>query len=269
MLNAILRRRGRRGDRLAFAELHLLARALLIAILAALVARLLFVLVTPVGPLGDWRAAAPRLLSEQAQASLLGSYDPFPAPAAAVAAGGEGVTDLDLELFGTTLNRGAGTGSAIIATEDGVQQSFAVGDEVSPGVRLAEVAFDHVVLDRGGVRERLYLDGSVPADTVEVPDTSNAATGTEVAQAARIPDYPFQPRMTGNRITGIRLPPTTDAALLAVIGLRPGDVIVGVNGVPVRSQADIDQLKASLKPAARLSLDVERGASTVPIAVNL
>ncbi|MCJ7421069.1 type II secretion system protein N [Sphingomicrobium astaxanthinifaciens] len=268
MLGSILRLRPGRRDRLAFAELHLLARAVLLAILAALLSRLFWVLVTPVGPLGAWQAAEPRLLSPEAQTALLTGYDPFPAPAATLAAGGEGVTDLDLELFGTLLNRGAGTGSAIIAGDDGEQQSYAVGDEVSPGVRLAEVAFDHVVLDRGGVRERLYLDGSVPAEDA-APAAAAAGAGSEATARASIPDYQFEPRRSGSRITGIRLPVTTDPALLSVIGLRPGDVIVGVNGVPVRSQADIDQFKASLKPAARLSLDVERGATTVPIAVNL
>ncbi|WP_265587573.1 type II secretion system protein N [Sphingomicrobium arenosum] len=269
MFASILKARPGRRDRLAFAELHLIARACLIAILAALLARLLWVLVTPVGPLGDWRVAAPRFLSDGARDALLSSYDPFPGTPATVAAGGESVTDLDLQLFGTLLNRGAGTGSAIIAGEDGVQQSFAVGDEVSPGVRLAEVAFDHVVLDRGGVREMLYLDGALPADTIEVPDTSSAAAGTEAAAQAMIPDFEFEPRRTGGKITGIRLPITTDPALLSVIGLRAGDVIVSVNDVPVDSQADIDQLKSSLKPAARIRLMVERGAQTVPIAVNL
>lgn len=268
----LLTRRGRR-DRLAFAELHLLARAALLAILMALLARLLWAILTPVGPLGDWRASAPRLLPADAQAALLSGFDPFPRAAATVAAGGEGVTDLDLELFGTLENRGSGVGSAIIAGEDGEQQSYAVGDEVAPGVRLAAVAFDHVVLDRGGVRERLYIDGSVPAEEVGTSSAQDdplaMAAGSEAAANAAIPQIDFQPRRSGSQITGIRIPPLVEAALPGVIGLRPGDVIVGVNGVPIRSQADIDQFKASLKPAARLSLEVERGSKTIPIAVNL
>ena len=61
---------------------------------------------------------------------------------------------------------GSGLGSAILAGPDGVQDSFAVGQEVMSGVVLDAVNFDHVVLDRGGEKETLYLDQSVPAESV-------------------------------------------------------------------------------------------------------
>src|SRR3546814_4658726 len=61
---------------------------------------------------------------------------------------------LGLTLYGVNINEATGGGSAIIAAEDGEQASYAVGDEIAPGVRLAGVAFDHVTLDRGGAQER-------------------------------------------------------------------------------------------------------------------
>ena len=45
-----------------------------------------------------------------------------------------------------------GRGSAIIASGDGQQQVYAVGDTVGDGVTLAAIAADHVVFDRGGTR---------------------------------------------------------------------------------------------------------------------
>ena len=56
---------------------------------------------------------------------------------------------------------------------------------------------------------------------------------------------------------------------MAQVGLRAGDVIIAVNGANVDSAADIAQLKAALKPGARLSLLVERGSEKVPVAVSL
>ncbi|MCM8558205.1 type II secretion system protein N [Sphingomicrobium sediminis] len=266
MPNPILNWRAKRRQGALLAGVPRLVRLVLIAILAALLARLFWVIVTPVGPVGDWRAPTPRLLSEAEQSALLLRVDPFPQSAASAQAG-EGVTDLELELFGIRENRGAGTGSAIIAGSDGEQVSYAVGEEVAPGVTLAAVAFDHVVLDRGGVRERLYIDNSIPAETVSV--VGGPPAGTEAAVAAAIPNLRLLPRTTGNRITGARLPLDVEPQMLSFFRFQQGDVIVGVNGAPINSQSDIDELKASLKPAARLALDVERGDGVVTVSVNL
>ena len=264
----ILRLRRSRRDRLAFAELHLLARAVLLAVLAAFIARFVWVLVTPVGPLGDWRAATPRYLNQSAQSELLTRYDPFPAAqaSATTVVGGEAITDLDLELFGTRENRGSGVGSAIIAGSDDKQASYAVGEEVAPGVILAGVAFDYVVLERGGIRERLYMEGAAPTEGVLPDGTGPADVPTP---AASMPDLDFQPRSSGGKITGIRLPVSAEPAVMATFGLQQGDVIVEVNGVPVDSQADIAQFKSALKPGASLSVTVERGANRLPIAIRL
>jgi general secretion pathway protein C len=51
-----------------------------------------------------------------------------------------------------------GLGSAIIAAGDGMQKVYLVGDAVADGVTLAAIASDHVVLDRTGTREALWID---------------------------------------------------------------------------------------------------------------
>ena len=77
------------------------------------------------------------------------------------------------------------------------------------------------------------------------------------------------PRTEGNKVTGIVLNAQGGGEGLAQAGFRPGDIIVQVNGRPVTSLNDIAQLQTAIRPGARLSLMVERGASTVPIALNL
>lgn len=76
------------------------------------------------------------------------------------------VTALPLSLHGVRSDAATGRGSAIIASSDGVQQVFGVGDSVAQGVTLAAIAADHVVLDHGGRRETLWLD-SAGAQTVQ------------------------------------------------------------------------------------------------------
>lgn len=125
------------------------------ALVGLVLARAVWLAITPAGPLGDWQAAAPPALAGVA-------VDPF-FPQADTPA--DAVSGLDLALVGTRVDAASGRGSAIIATPDGQQQGFASGDEIMPGVRLVAVAFDSVTLDRGGARETLYIDQSGPAPT--------------------------------------------------------------------------------------------------------
>lgn len=137
---------------------------LLLVVLAVQFARLVWTLVTPVGPVGEWRPPQSPLMSVQARTALLARVDPF-FRGNAGAQGPAAVTSLSLKLYGIRLNEASGGGSAIIATPDGVQSSIAVGQEVVAGVTLKAVAIDHVVLNRGGVDETLYIDQSVSAPT--------------------------------------------------------------------------------------------------------
>lgn len=241
--------------------------------MAYLFVRLLWIIATPTGPLGDWKSGGAQLLAANEARTLFASLDPFFRSANA-GSGGGAVTALDLTLFGVNMNEASGGGSAIIAGADGVQASFAIGEEVLPGVKLAGVAFDHVLLDRGGVRESLYLDQSVPAETA-TPAATPMALPAATAQNATTPSgellpaaiqagIGFAPRSEGGKVTGLTVQPQGDGAAFRAAGLRPGDVIRAVNGRPVASAVD---LAGQIAPGARLSLEVERGSAVVPIAL--
>lgn len=131
----------------------------LLTLLAFQLAKLTWAVLTPVEPLGDWRpATAP--IAAPTEAPVLRDFDAFFRTAADT--GPVTVTSLNLTLLGTRVDTVSGRGSAIIDS-NGVQSSFLVGEEVMPGVRLAAVDFDNVTLERGGTREKLYLDQSAPA----------------------------------------------------------------------------------------------------------
>ena len=137
----------------------------LLAGLAIQCAALVWALVIPIGAIGAWE---PRLArTGPADTAVLRETDPF--FRAGAAGGAVVVTGLDLTLHGVRQDQGGGRGSAIIATPDGIQHSFAVGDEILPGVVLAAVGFDNVTLARGGTREQLFMDQSGPAKVVGGP----------------------------------------------------------------------------------------------------
>jgi general secretion pathway protein C len=263
------------GQRSGSLGLYPILLGVLSVILAIQLIRLVWLVVTPLGPLGAWQTKEVEILSPQSRLSLFSSFDPFfrsgPSASANV------VTSLQLTLFGVRMNEGSGLGSAILAGPDGVQESYAVGDEIMSGVKLHAVLFDHVVIDRGGVRESLYLDQSIPAETVGTDDVATAQPiGPAPSVDGNIPSsdviaaaVDFSPRNTDGKVTGIVVSPRGEGELFRAAGFRDGDIIVSVNGQPVTSTSDIAALKRRIVPGARLSVEVERGADTVPISINM
>ncbi len=256
---------------LSFVEMLLLAGLMLQA------ARLVWAVATPVGPLGPWEGRQAEILSPAARQALFAGFDPF-FRTEAPQAGNAVVTSLALTLYGIRLNEGSGLGSAIIAAPDGIQNSIAVGEEIMPGVVLKAVAFDHVVIDRGGVEEQLFIDqsqpapeaspaeGGVPASAAPMAPPPQPPTGSPTADSLKR-DIGFAPRSQNGRITGLVL--TAKGPGFAAAGFQPGDIITQVNGRAIGSAGDLAVLQNQLAPGARISLMVERGAAVVPIALTL
>jgi general secretion pathway protein C len=264
--------------RLPRTNVYSLAELALIALLAAQCARLVWVIATPVTPLGDWRPARPGIAG--APGDMLRGFDPFfrlsggdEAPAA--------VTSLQLTLYGIRVNEATGGGSAIIATPDGTQKSYAVGEEIMPGATLKAVAFDHISIDRGGTIEDLYIDQSKPAPTIEpLPPGASPTTdaprvtlqdinsrGLTLDQIRR--GIGFIPRIDDGRVTGLVVRPNGDGQAFAKAGLQQGDVITEVMGKPVGGADDIASLAGRFSNGGILSLTVERGGRTIPIGINV
>ncbi len=249
-------------------------RLLLIFALLVQVARLLWVILTPIAPLGDWQARQANVLPPASRAALFASFDGFDR-GAATGTGEAAVTSLDLTLYGLRMNEASGGGSAIIAGSDGIQRSHLVGTEVAPGVKLVQVLFDHVVLERGGTRESLFLDQSIPAETVgDVATTATppanslpVVSADSLTAEAVTTGIGFAPRTENGRVTGFAVTPKGDGGAFAQAGFRPGDIVSEINGRKITSAQDGAALAQQIRPGARLSLMIERGTETLPIAM--
>lgn len=171
---------------------------LLLSMLAVQCARLFWVLVTPVGPVGEWKAAAAFRPVAQPSPSLLGSFDPF-FRLANTSTAPVVVTSLNLKLFGVREDRASGRGSAIIAAADGQQRSFAVGDEISPGVTLTAVGFDNVTISRGGTQEQIFLDQSPTSNAVP---PQPGFTVPSAAPMVQVPVVQTQPQPPAEPVAG-------------------------------------------------------------------
>lgn len=252
-------------ERLPVVNLYSLAELALMAALAAQLARLFWAIVTPVDPLGEWRPAP--VVVPASPVDTLTSFDPFFRLSGA-AVGPAVVTSLQLKLFGIRIDDATGRGAAIVAGADGVQRSVSVGEEVSPGVRLGAVAFDHITLDRGGASEDLFLDQSVqPTPTSAPPGSTASAAGVPAAQLRQ--EIGFIPRIDGGRLSGLVLRSQGTGAVFAQAGLQEGDVLTSIAGRPVTGADDIDRVGRDFANGGNVPISVERGGRTLPLAIMI
>lgn len=239
-------------------------KAVLLALVAVQLARLVWALATPLGPVGRWLPPVPTALPEAAQLALLSTFDPFAAMTTATGAATPAAAT-GLILFGTRMSLGGAPGSAIIAGADGVQMSYTVGDEVAPGLRLLSVGFDFVLIGSNGSEQRLAMEGADPP-AAGAAGIAGAASPSAITPEAIRANLAFAPRTAGGRVTGLLVSPLGDPAFLQRTGLRDGDIITAVNGRPAGDPA---ALLTQLSPGARLALTVERGAGTANVALSL
>ncbi len=275
MLRNLRRQADGAGQWLAPAALFVGVDTVLLFGLGVAVAGLVWAILTPVGPIGAW--AAPQNMARAVDASVIGSFDPFfrgrDEPEAAR------ISTQSLTLVGTRVDTVSGRGSAIIATPDGVQSSFLIGETIAPGVTLRAVGFDEVTLAGSGGDEKLFLDqsgsatgaGTKATTSPEPPGTQPFSQTPATAPAGPTPrlaaDIALAARLVAGEITGFTLSPKGSGRAFAAAGLQPGDVLVSVDGAPVSSVRDPATLAQRLD-AGGVSLRIERGGRLVNIRIG-
>lgn len=253
-----------------------IAEATLLVVFAIAIARLLWTIFQPIDPIGDWYRAGANSRTERT--TILREFDPFSRSSGQAAPAV--VTPLQLTLYGIRLNEASGTGSAIIGTPDGEQRSYATGEEIMPGVSLKSVAFDSVMLSRGGVDEQLFITdaGAASAASQSAPDASGTpATDDTLSGAGQggvtLADIrsgiAFTPRIVAGKLTGFALGPQGDGNAFRNAGFRAGDILVAADGKSLNSAADIQQMLGRMERGGTISVSVERGADIVPIAITV
>ena len=259
----------------------------LLLLIAVQAARLAWLAVTPLDPVGDYRGSAST--APAGPPAALAAFDPF----FRLSAGGPVVvTSLTLKLHGIREDRATGRGSAIIALPNGTQSSFAVGEEIMPGVTLAAVGSDSVTINRNGVSEQVFLDQSEPASPetatataapapatqppppgqaqspIRMPVPANRAPAPRTLSGPAEPASRLQARQLNGRGTGISVNAAGDGGrTLRAAGFEDGDVIVSVDGQRVTS---MEQARALARRSGGPStIIVNRGGRAVPLRVRL
>ncbi|MBZ6379790.1 hypothetical protein B5C34_14685 [Pacificimonas flava] len=261
-------RTGDSGRRFSVRTAYGAGELLLIALVALAVASCFWAIFRPIGPFGVWRAEVTAPLPEPVQFTGLDAVFGFRS-----GGGPATVSDSDLTLYGVREDRASGRGAAILGSEDDPQRSFAVGEEVAPGLVLARVERDHVVLSRGGREEVLYMDESEPAQVVRAAPPSSTPSpfrrrppGPEGAGASLSDEISFAARETGE---GLVLSPAGSGDLFRRSGLRPGDVLISANGRPLSDPRDAARTLSGIRSGDSVTLLLERRGARLPLTVRV
>lgn len=162
--------------------------------------------------------------------------------------------------------RVAGDGGSAILAKGGKQVAYAAGDAVAPGITLAEVASDHVLLRAGGRDHRVALArpaaSTLPAPRplpVGAPPARQAGAGPALDPRRLLTETGLRPQRGDGGAGGYTVVPRGNETLLHQAGLQAGDVLLSVNGRPLDPER-LDDLKRELDGPATITF--RRGGQT-------
>jgi general secretion pathway protein C len=219
-------------------------------------------------------ASAPRPVDLDVAARLFGGQRAAASPQATSLPG--------LKLKGVVAPTPGTTAAAIFARSGARDLAVFLDGEVQPGVKLAEVYPDHVIVTRSGARERVDLEtarspaSSLPQGGRIVGFKLNVArSGTnnfslsrkELDDALRDPNQlNYLGQIAVPPGGGVRMEAAPAGSLASKLGLQPGDIIRKVNGQAVASPGDLARLYTQFATLSQVQAEVQRGTQTVQIS---
>jgi general secretion pathway protein C len=185
-------------------------------------------------------------------------------------------TQMNLKLAGTIASDDPAKGYAIIGESGGAGKFYSVGDTVAGGARLHAVYPDRVILDRGGQLEALSLPrlNPNPVATAAVPPpqqnqfADNLRRIAETNPGALAEVIRPQPVFAGGAQRGYRVYPGRNRQQFAQLGLRPGDLILAINGTPLDDPNRGAEIFSTLGSSGRVTVSVERNGQTQELTLN-
>lgn len=169
----------------------------------------------------------------------------------------------DIRLQGLSIDR-AGRGYALLSISGSAPTPFEAGVEIGSSIRLASIDATGVQIVRSGFSRRLPLEFSAPISREPVPQPAIAAEAPPPAPAtppiAGLLDIQYYPRILDSGISGLVVQPSGTGAAFGYLGLRPGDVVVAIDGRPIDSPEQA-RTAARVLHLGGASVDIERSGT--------
>ena len=200
-------------------------------------------------------------------------------------------TRLNIQLLGLIY----GEPSVAVISFEGKEGAYRIGEplgkEGGRDVSLASVEQDHVIIYNNGVPEKLLLPkateqrssvarASSPSASEEAINISlsssritrligNDPKNTLMNNPLSLSKYMMlSPQNEQGALKGYRITPGPDKRLMAITGIRNGDLITHVDNTPI-SSLDLPSLYQILQSANSLSLTVERNGQPINMDITL
>ncbi len=198
-------------------------------------------------------------------------------------------TSLRLTLHGTWTDEFGG--SAVIATPNGLQKRYKVGELIVPDTTLDRVFRDQVTILRGGVRESLRMlnrqdTGAIPPAPLQGQSQSADVATDELArrtaeELARRLSEGQELGVIGDHVLvlaqdsegglpEVSLWPLGMPGKFEALGLKPGDRLVAVAGSPLGADLlSVATRLAETTNLAQIEITIEREGRRTPLQIQL
>lgn len=218
----------------------------------------------------------PPARARQVDAGRIAERHLFGTPAASPGPQNAPDTTLALTLHGIVAGRGPQDSRALIVA-NGDEEPYAVGAQLPGGAVIRSIYPDRVMLERGGRVEALRLPkgdsggGMNTGPTAsEMPSPMNAVPQNLGQLRQAIANNPERlmdavramPVMQQGKLTGYRIYPAGNPSIFNQLGLRPGDVVTSINGIPLTDPAQSMRILASVKTAEQVSITLLRNGQS-------
>ena len=204
----------------------------------------------------------------------------FGANAPADSLQGSAASTSGLRLKGVIAPDAGEAASAIFSLGSGKDVAVFVNREVQPGVKLAEVKPDHVIVSRSGARERIDLEARRAAvkpspgrlvgfklNVARSGANNFSLSRKELDEALRDPNQlNYLGQIGVPPGGGVRMDAAPSGSLAQKLGLQPGDVIKKLNGQSVASPGDLARLYTQFATLTLVQAEVQRGSATVQLS---
>ncbi len=186
-------------------------------------------------------------------------------------------TKLPLRLVATVLRENPGRSLATVEnTARSGHEVLGEGQVLRDhrAARIVSIERGRVLLDNDGVREQLVIDRTArplnaisqvatPAtrDASETP-TKSAPPGALDPVGGSLDEGELSPVYEDGELIGIELEDIRDGGLYEQVGLRNGDLVTSVNGVPLGEPTAAAEVLAELALSGRLTVEVEHEDGT-------
>jgi general secretion pathway protein C len=252
----------------------------MVAGLAVIATKIGWLLIEPGGSiLGQQPLSFQKIAAEEGATNLTGDMtllvtsNPFSRAAETAAVIQEAPeTKLNLVLKGVRASAN-GTGVAMIVMPNNRLNIFAPGETILDGVVLDRVYGDRVTLRKDGQIEALLMSSgadrlsvlSSPGDIRPKTSGGSQAAGDDLISTTAtdfLANLVINPVHRGSDFVGYEISSRGDAALLERSGLKPGDIVLSVDGVSIGATAP-GELAMKLSSSRKVRLRIDRDGRQV------